>query len=295
VSAARVSGKGQLVIPAEIREKFGIEPGTRVRFVEEGPRLVLVLESLAAKLRMIDAARGITAGGPSMTDSLLEDRRLERDRELREEGWQASMIVYALDSSAVLRFADDEAGSERVGEILKGGVAGRAQIIISAVQWGEVAGRVRGHHRARKEIGILSALLSPEVEIVPASAEQAVRAADLKVDRKISYANAFALDLAMQSAEHVLVTADYGFKAVDDLAWIEYLPAKWLALLGSHTRNGCAPTCSTVRPELALLFSPLENHSSHRKSPEPYRPWDASKWTTGRDGERSGATRFGEA
>jgi AbrB family looped-hinge helix DNA binding protein len=84
---ARVSSKGQLVIPAAIREKFGIEAGTRVRFVEEGPQLVLVPETLAAKLRMIDAARGITAGGPSMTDSLLEDRRLERERELREEGW----------------------------------------------------------------------------------------------------------------------------------------------------------------------------------------------------------------
>ncbi len=83
----RVSSKGQLVIPAEIRQKFGIEAGTRVKFIEEGPKLVLVPDSIAAKLRMIDAARGITAGGPSMTDSLLEDRRLERERELREEGW----------------------------------------------------------------------------------------------------------------------------------------------------------------------------------------------------------------
>ena len=136
------------------------------------------------------------------------------------------MIVYALDSSAVLRFADNEAGSERVGEILKAGVTGKAQIVISAVQWGEVAGRVRAHHGAHKELGILSALLPAEAEIVPATGDQAIRAAHLKVDRKISYADAFALDLAMQSAEHVLVTADYGFKVVDDLARIEFLPAK---------------------------------------------------------------------
>lgn len=136
------------------------------------------------------------------------------------------MIVYALDSSAVLRFADNEAGSERVGEILKAGVTGKAQVMISAVQWGEVAGRVRVHHGAHKEIGILSALLPTEVEIVPASAEQAVRAADLKVDRKISYADAFALELAMLSTEHVLVTADYGFKVVEGLARIEFLPVK---------------------------------------------------------------------
>ena len=84
---ARVSSKGQLVIPSEIRKKFGIETGTRVRFVEEGSQLVLVPETLAAKLRMIEGLRGMTAGGPSGTDALLEDRRLERERELNEEGW----------------------------------------------------------------------------------------------------------------------------------------------------------------------------------------------------------------
>ena len=84
---ARVSSKGQLVIPAAIRQKFGIEAGTRVRFVEDGPGLVLLPETLAAKFRMIEQMRGITAGGTSMTDSLLEDRRKERARELAEEGW----------------------------------------------------------------------------------------------------------------------------------------------------------------------------------------------------------------
>ncbi len=84
---ARVSSKGQLVIPAEIREKFGIEAGTRVKFVEEGAGLLLIPETLAAKFRMIEMMRGCTAGGPSGTDILLEDRRIERERELREEGW----------------------------------------------------------------------------------------------------------------------------------------------------------------------------------------------------------------
>jgi PIN domain nuclease of toxin-antitoxin system len=136
------------------------------------------------------------------------------------------MVAYVLDASAMLRFVDDEPGSERVEEILKAGISGSAQVSISAVQWGEVAGRVRVHHGAQKEIAILNALLPIDVEIVPASAEQAVRAADLKVDRRISYADAFGLELAMQSAERVLVTADYGLKTVDDLAKIEFLPAK---------------------------------------------------------------------
>jgi hypothetical protein len=36
----------------------------------------------------------------------------------------------------------------------------------------------------------------------------------------------FAIDLAMDSAEHILVTADYDFKVVADLTSIQFLPAK---------------------------------------------------------------------
>ena len=84
---ATVSTKGQLVIPASIREELGIEPGTRVAIRREGPEVVLKPETLMAKLAMIKKMRGITAGGPSLCDELLEDRRRERERELREESW----------------------------------------------------------------------------------------------------------------------------------------------------------------------------------------------------------------
>ena len=82
-----VSSKGQMVIPAAFRESLGIEPGTRVAIRQEGTRLILEPDTVAAKLRLIDELCGLTAGGPSMTDMLLEDRRLERERELSEEGW----------------------------------------------------------------------------------------------------------------------------------------------------------------------------------------------------------------
>ena len=84
---ATVSTKGQLVIPASIREELGIEPGTRVAIRRDGAEVVLKPETLTAKLTMIKKMRGITAGGPSLCDELLEDRRLERERESREEGW----------------------------------------------------------------------------------------------------------------------------------------------------------------------------------------------------------------
>lgn len=82
-----VSSKGQMVIPAAIREQLGIEPGTRVAVRVEGMQVILEPDTLAAKVRRIKAMRGCTAGGPSGTDLLLEDRRRERERELAEEGW----------------------------------------------------------------------------------------------------------------------------------------------------------------------------------------------------------------
>jgi AbrB family looped-hinge helix DNA binding protein len=84
---AVVSTKGQMVIPAAIRASLGIEPGTRVVIRQEGTEVVLRPETLATKLKLIEKMHGYTAGGRSGTDMLLEDRRLDRERELQEEGW----------------------------------------------------------------------------------------------------------------------------------------------------------------------------------------------------------------
>jgi predicted nucleic acid-binding protein len=136
------------------------------------------------------------------------------------------MIVYVLDSSAVLRYIDREIGADRLISIFKACVRQEDEARISAVQWGEIAGNLRKKVGALRQRRILDSIIPYDLEIVPASAERAVRAAELRVDRKIAYADAFALEVAMTSADHVLITADYGFKAVTDLARIEFLPLK---------------------------------------------------------------------
>jgi AbrB family looped-hinge helix DNA binding protein len=82
-----VSSKGQMVIPAVIRESLGIEPGTRIGVRMEGMRVILEPETLAAKLRILEELRGCLAGGPSLCDMLLEDRRREREIELAKDGF----------------------------------------------------------------------------------------------------------------------------------------------------------------------------------------------------------------
>jgi PIN domain nuclease of toxin-antitoxin system len=136
------------------------------------------------------------------------------------------MTVFVLDSSALIRFFDSEPGAARVEAILIDGVAGSGRVVMSAVQWGEFAGNMRKRFGAAREVAVLASPATSDVEIIPATAERAVRAAELKIDHGISYADAFAIELAMDTPDHVLVTADFGFKAVDDLAKIEFLPPK---------------------------------------------------------------------
>ncbi len=136
------------------------------------------------------------------------------------------MTTYVLDASALIRYADDEAGAARVEGIVLACASKQAEVCISAVQWGEVAGNLRKRFGSAAEAGLLGRLLPCEAVIVPATGERAVRAAALTVDRNIAYADGFAIGLAMESPNRILVTADYGFKAVDDLAKIEFLPAK---------------------------------------------------------------------
>jgi AbrB family looped-hinge helix DNA binding protein len=71
-----VSTKGQLVIPAEIREALQIKPGTRFSVVRNRDRIIL----RPINKQLVDELHGITLGGPSMTDALLKERRKDEKR-----------------------------------------------------------------------------------------------------------------------------------------------------------------------------------------------------------------------
>ncbi|MGO9124048.1 MAG: PIN domain-containing protein [Terriglobales bacterium] len=136
------------------------------------------------------------------------------------------MVTYALDSSAVLRYLDREAGASRVSEIIKGHLAARHKVIISAIHWGEVALiTAKGHGRQAVEL-VLARLWSFGFEIVPATAERAVRASLIKFKRDIPYADAFGVELVSDSGDHILVTADVDLKAAAHDVKIEFLPRK---------------------------------------------------------------------
>jgi AbrB family looped-hinge helix DNA binding protein len=77
-----ISSKGQVVIPAELREEFGLSKGTRATWTEEEGRLVLT----PMTLKRIKDIRGFLKPGPgelSAFEGLFEERERERKREDR--------------------------------------------------------------------------------------------------------------------------------------------------------------------------------------------------------------------
>jgi PIN domain nuclease of toxin-antitoxin system len=136
------------------------------------------------------------------------------------------MVTYVMDSSAILRYVDDEAGAARVAEIIKSHLAGRCVAIVSAVHWGEVAGiTCKAHGKQAMEL-VLSRLSAFGLQVVAADANRAVRASLIKFKRDLPYVDAFGVELAGDSGDHIFVTADFDFKPASRDVAIEFLPAK---------------------------------------------------------------------
>ncbi len=77
-----VSSKGQVVIPAELREQYGLEKGTPATWTEEKGRLVLTPITLQ-RLREVRGFLKPKPGEPSMFEELFAERAREREREDR--------------------------------------------------------------------------------------------------------------------------------------------------------------------------------------------------------------------
>ena len=69
-----VSTKGWVVIPAELRKKYGLKPGTEVRIVDYGGVLAIV----PVLGEPVKQAAGMLKTEKRLTEALLEEHRRER-------------------------------------------------------------------------------------------------------------------------------------------------------------------------------------------------------------------------
>ncbi|MGI8927658.1 MAG: AbrB/MazE/SpoVT family DNA-binding domain-containing protein [Tepidiformaceae bacterium] len=76
MARVKVSPRGGITIPEEIRARYGICPGDELEIVEDGGRV-----SIQPSIKnAIERGRGLFRGR-ALTGALLEDRRAQRERE----------------------------------------------------------------------------------------------------------------------------------------------------------------------------------------------------------------------
>jgi AbrB family looped-hinge helix DNA binding protein len=75
--AVTISNKGWVVIPAELRKKYNLLPGTEVVIVDYGG----VLAIIPALKNPVKQGRGLLKSLPSLTQDLLQERTRARSRE----------------------------------------------------------------------------------------------------------------------------------------------------------------------------------------------------------------------
>ena len=74
IETSVVTTKGQLVIPARLRRRFGIKKGTVIAFAEDDGRIIVQ----PVTREFIRGLRGSLKGEPSALEILLDDRKRER-------------------------------------------------------------------------------------------------------------------------------------------------------------------------------------------------------------------------
>lgn len=77
MEVAYVTSKGQLVVPARLRRKYGIKPGTKICFIERDNEIVFQ----PVTREYIHSVCGMLKSETSVTQELLKERAQDTERE----------------------------------------------------------------------------------------------------------------------------------------------------------------------------------------------------------------------
>lgn len=133
-----------------------------------------------------------------------------------------SMSNVVLDSHAILRFAQDEAGAEKVETLLSDAGKGHIRALVSEINLGEIyyiTMRRMGADFARRFLDHFSTFA---VDRIPASWEIVLSAAEVKAQYALSYADCFVVATALKY-QAVIVTGDPEFRKIEHLVKIDWI------------------------------------------------------------------------
>ena len=121
------------------------------------------------------------------------------------------MKTYVFDASALYVFLQNKPAANKVNQLLKEAVRERVEILMSAVNYGEVYGAILREHGPERAAATMSAVQPLPIRLVDTTPQRAVRAADMKLKYKLYYVDSFAAALAIEY-NAALVTSDSDFR-----------------------------------------------------------------------------------
>ena len=121
------------------------------------------------------------------------------------------MRPHVFDASALFAYLQKTAGASKVNELLKEAVRGSARVLMSAVNYGEVYGRILRNYGPDQAHMSTQALSPLPIEVLDATPQRACHAANVKVKYKLYYTDSFAAALAIEQ-KATLVTSDSDFR-----------------------------------------------------------------------------------
>ncbi len=126
------------------------------------------------------------------------------------------------DSHALLKFSQDEKGADKVEKFLLSSWNRKLKAYLSEINLGEI------YYITIRRLGLepakfyLEQLLDLPIAIISPSSEIIRKAAEIKAQYTISYADCFAVATALKYSASI-VTGDPEFKKVDHIVTIEWL------------------------------------------------------------------------
>ena len=132
------------------------------------------------------------------------------------------MSSYLFDSHALLAFFQREIGADIVARILRKSMNQGLDRLICVINLGEIIYITKRRFGDVKKLEVVGRIGELGFKVLPATESLVFRAAELKAEYPISYADCFALASTLDHSA-TLVTGDPEFKRVSHLAKIQWI------------------------------------------------------------------------
>lgn len=121
------------------------------------------------------------------------------------------MKTYVFDASALFAYVQKKPSANKVNQLLKSSLDRSAEILMSALNFGEVYGVVLREHGRERALTVISALQSLPIRLIDVTPQRAFHAAEIKSKHRLYYVDSFAAALAIEN-NATLVTSDSDFR-----------------------------------------------------------------------------------